>query len=118
MQFSTHLSSLILPFFSASTTAFQLSLRIGSKCTGASNGTIVLGPGQGCLRDGAGIANSAVITSTGAIDDTFYTVFFSSTDCNPDTIIAKQGEACLEGKGYRSFAVWDMCKGDKKDCIP
>jgi len=76
-----------------------------------------MGPDQGCQTRSAGLSSSAWIGSTGPIDDTFYTVFFSSDNCNPDTVVTKGDEGCVTVENYKSFAVWDMCKPDEPGCL-
>ena len=96
--------------------ALKISLYTGENCTSSNNGVVVLGPDQGCQTQGVGVAASAVIESTGVVDDTFYAVLFSSNDCNPDTVLAKGDQDCVSAN-YHSFAVWNVCAEGRTDCI-
>lgn len=96
--------------------SFKISFYSGKQCTGASDGNIIVGPSRGCHTDGAGVAAAAVISSTGPVDDTPYTVFFSGDDCNPDTVIEKGDDGCVSAN-YKSFQVWNVCPDDKNDCL-
>ncbi|KXJ91838.1 hypothetical protein Micbo1qcDRAFT_174860 [Microdochium bolleyi] len=69
------------------------------------------GPNQGCRQDWLGTYASAMVKSTGSVDDNFMLVFFSSPDCNPDTIIWNGDEntgGCIEVNNAKSFEVWDL----------
>ncbi|KAL8997678.1 MAG: hypothetical protein Q9169_003085 [Polycauliona sp. 2 TL-2023] len=112
---SNTLSSSLLAIYALTlptTYAFKLSTYSGEGCRSASVGQWIGGPDQGCQEPlDFGVAQSVVISSTGPVDKNFYTVFFDSPDCNPDTEV-KNGkghfdDGCFTGK-YGSFEVWDV----------
>ncbi len=113
MRFQANSAFLALTNFTLRFTyAFRLSPYAGGQCRGAALGSWVGGPDQGCQeRLYPGNSASVAISSTGSIDDDFYTVFFSSDDCDPDTEVNDgQGhfdDGCFSG-AYNSFAVWDV----------
>ncbi|KAF2430619.1 hypothetical protein EJ08DRAFT_697101 [Tothia fuscella] len=86
---------------------FKLSIYVGKSCRGQALGQWVGGEAQGCQRLHGGVAASAIVTSTGPVDDTSTVVFFSSDDCNPGDIITTDDEKCVD-VNYASFAVWDI----------
>ncbi|KAI1846800.1 hypothetical protein JX265_004770 [Neoarthrinium moseri] len=80
--------------------------------------------GLGCKTDGAGKQQATKVTA-GNGDDALVVAFFSSNDCNPDTLLATVDETseingleagCWEGK-YGSFEVWSVCENDGLDCM-
>ncbi|RYP59115.1 hypothetical protein DL770_010278 [Monosporascus sp. CRB-9-2] len=83
-------------------------------CRSDSLGHVVAGPDQGCMTHYTGDSNSFTIRSTGPVDDPFMVVMFSSSDCNPDTIIGHSDgtdSTCLSapsGTNYGSFEVWNL----------
>ncbi|KAL9622805.1 MAG: hypothetical protein Q9160_002924 [Pyrenula sp. 1 TL-2023] len=78
-------------------------------CTGGTIGAhYIIGPDQGCQVPSA-TPYGALVKSTGAVDDNFYTVFFSGSDCNPDDAITHDDDGCVDvTDGFKSFQVWDM----------
>lgn len=90
------------------TQAYDISFYIGEGCRSGSSGHIIGGPNLGCRVDGAGTSKSAIIGSTGAIDDPFMITFFSSKDCNPTTGIAHGDSGCLTPGTWGSYEIWDL----------
>ncbi|KAI4173124.1 MAG: hypothetical protein LQ346_008475 [Caloplaca aetnensis] len=90
--------------------AVKLSRYRAEGCRSEALGPWIGGPDQGCISGGdaaAGTAKSVIVASTGDVDKNFYTVFFESDDCNPETEIGHKDEGCFSG-GYGSHAVWDV----------
>jgi len=116
MRWAPLISSISFSHLLILTGAFKISLYTGKSCTGASDGTVILGPKDGCRKDAAGVAAAAVIRGTDPQDDNSYTVFFSSDDCDPDTAIAKGDDGCVAAN-YGSFAVWNVCPDGRTNCL-
>ncbi|KAF6807338.1 hypothetical protein CSOJ01_08223 [Colletotrichum sojae] len=132
---SKTLSSIAVLSLATSSTAFTFHQSWGSssssssKCTrGGPGDDLVDGHyfnlGTGCRTDGAGKDQSMLVTA-GNGDYALVAVFFSSDDCNPETIIATVDETyeangkvpgCWEGK-YGSFEVWSVCENNALDCL-
>jgi len=94
-------------------TAYKLTFYRSEGCRSENLGEWIGGPNQGCSNEMMGVAQSAIVASTGPVDDNFMITFFESEDCNPDTEIVhgepdEDGSACMTAKNYRSFAVWDL----------
>ncbi len=106
------LTTFTIPFANG----FKLTAYNGEQCRSARLNDWTGGPNEGCQDPiNYGVAQSVVISSTGPVDDNFYTVFFSSDDCDPDTEVNNgQGhfdDGCFTGE-YKSFAVWDVTNLD------
>ncbi|KAL2070152.1 hypothetical protein VTL71DRAFT_13178 [Oculimacula yallundae] len=110
----------LVPLVSAlSFTFFQTT---ACKTGGETLRDIVYGPGAGCqiepVTNGAG---SVSIRSTGPIDNTFYAAFFSSNDCNPDTIVVHGDEnnGCLNSQPatWGSMQVYNVCEDEGINCL-
>lgn len=132
---SSNILSLTIVGLAASSTAFTFYQSWGSppsdskSCSrGGPGDDLVDGHyfhlGTGCQTNGAGKDQSMKIKA-GEGDSSLIAVFFSSSDCNPDTIIATvdettelngKEEGCFDGK-YGSFDVWSVCEDDKLDCV-
>ncbi|KAI9172691.1 hypothetical protein HJFPF1_02202 [Paramyrothecium foliicola] len=134
MLFSKTRSTLLLSLAAAQQAAsFKFNFYLSTQCRSQLLDTVVAGPDQGCLTknsltgESVSIANaqSAVIVSTGAVDDPFSVTFFSSDSCDPATevwhttsIIAGNDttdSTCFSGKNehgetldWRSYQVWDL----------
>lgn len=92
------------------TEAVKLSRYRGEGCRNEALSPWVGGPDQGCISGedaAAGTAASVIVASTGDVDKNFYTVFFESDDCDPETEIGHKDEGCFTGN-YGSYAVWDI----------
>lgn len=116
MQFSFRIGGAFLLLFTP-TTSFIITPYVGKGCRNAAHESKVVTPAYGCRKEGAGNAHSVLIKGDWS-DDTYYTVFFQSDDCNPDTMITKFGNGC-NSIDYGSFEVWNMCDGDDnaRDCL-
>lgn len=105
----------LLPFLALTlpvSLAFELSAYTGIECRSASLEEWIGGEDQGCQEPISwGTAQSVVIESTGAVDNSSYAVFFSSDDCDPDTEVndgkGHFDDGCYTGE-YKSFAIWDV----------
>ncbi|KAH6666251.1 hypothetical protein B0J14DRAFT_491129, partial [Halenospora varia] len=53
-------------------------------------------------------AKSAIIQSTGPVDDPFMITFFSSDDCDPNTAIIHGDSGCVTPQNYRSYEIWNL----------
>ncbi|EGD99374.1 hypothetical protein TESG_06728 [Trichophyton tonsurans CBS 112818] len=81
---------------------------LGEHCRSEQLGVQVAGPGQECSTVSAGTAKSVIVKSTGKVDDNFYAVFFSSDDCDPNTVILHTDSDKCQNVEYKSFKVWDV----------
>lgn len=121
-------------------TAFRISLYQGRGCRSGSAGSVANAkPSDGCLTDGACMAQSAVVVNTGEEDDNYSITFFDSDDCNPmtelwsrvnimsgdtegnDDIVNSECNSGLDenrepsGATFRSFQVWDLRNTDAEE---
>lgn len=110
-----HLSATLISLaaFTTLTTAYKLTFYRGEGCRNENLGEWIGGPNEGCRNDFAGVAQSAVVASTGDVDIPFMITFFTSNDCNPDTEIIhgepdEDGSSCMTANSYGSFVVWDL----------
>ncbi|KAM0329418.1 hypothetical protein ACHAQA_004725 [Verticillium albo-atrum] len=89
--------------------AYKLVFYGGLQCRGARLGEIIGGPNLGCRTDFSGVASAVIVESTGAVDDGFTVVLYSSNDCNPDTIIVNgdEDDFCLTAN-FASYEVWNL----------
>ncbi|PGH04003.1 hypothetical protein AJ80_08587 [Polytolypa hystricis UAMH7299] len=107
----TTLLFLLLTPFSA---AFWIYPYQGPRCSAMRITKWLGGPTKGCQTNvgkGGISASSAIVKSTGPVDDPHVAVFFSSTDCNPETEIGHSDDGCVTGN-IRSFEVWNVETGD------
>ncbi|EFR03592.1 hypothetical protein MGYG_06586 [Nannizzia gypsea CBS 118893] len=90
------------------TQGFEFRFYRGNDCRSEQLGLYVAGPGQDCTTMSAGAAKSVIVKSTGEIDSNFYAVFFSSEDCDPNTIVLHTDNDECHNVEYKSFKVWDV----------
>jgi hypothetical protein len=103
------------------TNAFQVTFYTGSGCRSGSPVTLMQRPEQGCQTNYAGSSKSQILKGDGS-DKSFYMVYFSTDDCDPDHIIKKEdlgdnySNKCVDTSGgYKSFQVWNVC--EKPNCL-
>ncbi|KAF2870767.1 hypothetical protein BDV95DRAFT_595463 [Massariosphaeria phaeospora] len=102
--------------FPKSITAYEISLFPSLQFRSQRLASLVVRPGDGCKTDHTGVASSAMLKSEDTSAGVFYVVFFEGNDCNPDKIIARGNDGCVKAL-YGSFEVWNVCEGDKTDCL-
>jgi hypothetical protein len=81
--------------------SYGITFYNGQSCRSGSLGTFIGGPNQGCRKDNAGVAHSAIIQNTGPVDNPFMVTFFTSDDCKPDTEIVHGDSGCINIPNYR-----------------
>ncbi|KAK6834107.1 hypothetical protein PG987_008801 [Apiospora arundinis] len=79
------------------TAAYKFTFYQGPGCRSGGAGNNVAGPGQGCMPK-TGNAQSAIIQSTGAVDDNFAVTFYSSDNCDPASEVWHSTEI-MSGEG-------------------
>ncbi len=88
--------------------AFHLSFYNEDNCAGEILGHWTGGPDQGCQKLFVGVAECAIVQSTGSVDDTVV-AFYSSDTCDLSTAVAEgdTGEIAIDdfSASYRSFNV-------------
>lgn len=116
MQFSFRISSTLL-LLSTPITSFMIAPYAATGCNGPAQESKVTTPAYGCRQEGVGNQHSIEIKGDWS-DATYYTVFFTGDDCNPDDMIDFFDTGCLT-VNYKSFEVWNMCDGDDnaRDCM-
>ncbi|EZF35216.1 hypothetical protein H101_01234 [Trichophyton interdigitale H6] len=108
-----HSRTILIPLvalvgLSLPTQGFEFRFYRGEHCRSEQLGVQVAGPGQECSTVSAGTAKSVIVKSTGKVDDNFYAVFFSSDDCDPNTVILHTDSDKCQNVEYKSFKVWDV----------
>ncbi|KDB28019.1 hypothetical protein H109_00164 [Trichophyton interdigitale MR816] len=105
-----HSRTILIPLvalvgLSLPTQGFEFRFYRGEHCRSEQLGVQVAGPGQECSTVSAGTAKSVIVKSTGKVDDNFYAVFFSSDDCDPNTVILHTDSDKCQNVEYKSFKV-------------
>ena len=121
MRYPIKLASKLLLLSAITTTqGFMITFYSNSGCRYAST-TQTQRPEQGCQTYRAGESMSQIINGDKS-DKSFYLVYFSDKECNPDKIIKKEElgpgytSKCSDTSGkYGSFEVWDVC--EKAGCL-
>ncbi|KAM5438231.1 hypothetical protein MferCBS31731_005092 [Microsporum ferrugineum] len=90
------------------TQGFEFRFYRGKDCRSEPLGFEVAGPGQDCSTVSAGTAQSVIVKSTGKVDDNLYAVFFSSDDCDPNSIVLHTDNDECQNVQYKFFKVWDV----------
>ena len=112
----------LIASFTTLASSFELTIRGGGsgRCNGDFKTKDTYGANKGCRTDFAGEGAGILVKSEGEQDDANILVLFSSTDCDPGTIIAYGDQytdngdfdvTCIQGEDgetYGSFAVWNV----------
>ena len=110
--------------------AFKFTFYSGPQCRSSQTGASIDGPSGGC-KPKPGNSQSAIIKSTGAVDDDFSVTFFASNNCDPGTEVWRsydimsgdetKDHTCFSGRDgaknlyWGSYEVWDLRKVDDNE---
>jgi hypothetical protein len=116
MHCFTALSSALLCLSTLATTqAFMVTYYASTGCRSGAPVKVKQRPEQGCQDFQHGVSKSHLLVGD-ASDASFYMVYFSDSECNPDNITKKADldkdwdSVCVDvSGGYKSFPVYDVC---------
>jgi hypothetical protein len=117
MHCSTNLSRATLCLVStlATTQAFKVTYYGSTGCRSGAPVKAIQRPEQGCQDFQHGVSQSHLLAGDHS-DASYYMVYFSDSECNPDNIIKKAelgkdwDSVCVDvSSGYKSFQVYDVC---------